>query len=137
MKKLAFLAVTAFAASTVVAAASVTVVSLDGYCNAYTIRKNGSLMAARDTPTCGRGFGTGVLGTTTDQVRNAIIALQDPATRHTQFEYTFSYPFVTGGTWSLYNTGDGKHTYLLFSGTYSVSAPGAKNAKVGKSATAR
>ena len=138
MKKLIFLSAAALFASTAIASASVSVLSLDGFCNEYKVRKTGTLFAAKDSNTdCSAGFGGGVLATVSGQGKNAVVAFQDPASPGYQFEFTFSYPFVTGGTWVLYYTNDGVHFAVDNSGTYTLTTPAAGSGKGGKSVTAR
>jgi len=127
----------ALMASTAIASAA-TVLSLDGFCNAYAMRKNGAgVYAALDTG-CSEAIGGGVVATIKGSGKNAIIALQDPSNPGAQFEFTFSYPFVTGGVWDLYETTDGKHVSLILSGNYTVLMPaGAPPQKGPRSVTSK
>jgi hypothetical protein len=115
------------------AASAATVLSLDGFCNAYKVKKSGGGYAVRDVG-CTSAYGGGLRANIKGTGQNLIIALTDPAAGGTQFQFTFSYPYKSGGTWNLYSTTDGVTFNLLVSGTYSSGAP----AHMGlKSATAR
>lgn len=101
------------------AASAATVVTLDGFCNAYAIRKTADGYAMKDTG-CSAGFGAGYLATVKGDGKTLVIGLQDPATSQTQFVFKFSYPLTTGGTWSLADTTDGVHVLTIANGTYSL-----------------
>lgn len=137
MRKSLFLGALALVASTAAASAA-TVVSLDGFCNVYSIRNSHGVLSIKDTG-CSQGFGTGLLGSIHADGKNEIFGLQDPASAHTQFVFKFSYPLMTGGTWSLYDTTDGVHSNLINSGNYTLPAPGRKDAETHglKSATSK
>ena len=132
MRKILLLSMAALFA-TAGAASAATVLSLDGFCNAYKIKKSGGGYAMQDTG-CSSAYGGGVSANIKGTGKNVIIAMTDPAHSGTQYEITFSYPFTTGGTWSLYTTSDGVSFGLLTSGTYSTGAPAERGTK---SVTAR
>jgi hypothetical protein len=116
------------------AAQAATHIALDGYCNNYAIRNAQGTMAVKDTG-CSAGFGGGFLTTIRNQGKTAVIGLTDPSTAGVQFVFRFSYPFVTGGTWTLFDTSDGVHFNLLAGGTYTIPAPGRPAEKGARSAT--
>ncbi len=127
MRKILILGTLAAWAMTTAASAGTTL-SLDGFCNDYRIKKSGDGYALHDNG-CSSGYGGGLLANLKGTGKNAIIAVTDPASPGMQFEYTFSYPFVTGGTWSLYSTNDGETFNFLTSGTYSIGAPAERGTK--------
>lgn len=128
MRKFLLLSTVAFFAATGAASAGSAILTLDGFCNAYKIKKADAGYALTDTG-CSSAIGGGVSGKLKGTGKNAIIALTDPASPGFQFEFTFSSPFVTGGTWSLYSTNDGVTFGLLTSGTYTVGAPAQRGLK--------
>lgn len=123
-------------AATTAAADAATTVALNGFCNAYQIRHKQSLYSVKDGG-CSTGFGTGLLATVRGEGKTVIVALQDPTSSHTVFQFKFAYPFVTGGNWSLYDTTDGKTSNLIFSGQYTVPAGGQPMVKGARSITSR
>ncbi|HTU00140.1 MAG TPA: hypothetical protein VMF58_18975 [Rhizomicrobium sp.] len=116
------------------AASAATHIALDGYCNNYAIRHGEfNHYAIKDTG-CSAGFGGGLLGSIKGVGKQLILALQDPSSNHTQFEFIFSYPLVTGGSWELYDSTDGVTFNALAGGTYTVGTPAARSTR---SATAK
>jgi hypothetical protein len=118
------------------AASAVTTINLDGFCNSYHIRKSGDGYAMKDFG-CSTGFGGGYLATIKGAGKSVIIGLQDPASAGMQFVFTFSYPFVTGGTWTLEDTLDGVHFNFLVSGTYTLPTAAQRGLPGTKSATSK
>ncbi len=118
MRKILLLGISAFFATTCAASAAITL-TLDGFCNAYKIRKNGGGFALQDTG-CTSAYGGGLLSNIRGTGKTVIIALHDPSMATVQYEITFSYPFTEGGTWSLYSTDDGVTFALTKNGTYSI-----------------
>ncbi len=127
MRKILLLGISAFFA-TAGAASAATTLTLDGFCNAYKIRKNGGGFALLDTG-CTSAYGGGVLSNIRGLGKNAIIALHDPAMATVQYEITFSYPFTEGGTWNLYSTDDGVTFALVENGTYSTGTQASRGSK--------
>jgi hypothetical protein len=106
------------------AASAATVLSLDGYCNAYAMRVyTGGLVAMKDTG-CSNGYGAGLVASVRGDGKTTVMALTDPGNTTTQFAFKFSYPFATGGTWTLYSTTNGAHVTTVLSGTYTVPSGG-------------
>jgi len=118
MRKTILLGALALAASTAAAGAA-TILSLDGYCNAYAMRNVNGVVAMKDTG-CSEGFGAGRLASIRGDGKTVVMGLMDPANSTTQFAFTFSYPFVTGGNWTLYSTTTGKTVTTVLSGQYTV-----------------
>ena len=115
-------------------ASAVTHISLDGFCNNYAFRHPGfNHFAVKDTG-CSSGFGTGLLGSIKGIGKQLIVALQDPGSDHTQFEFIFSYPFTNGGSWELYDSTDGVNFNVLAGGSYTITTPGPR---AGKSVTSK
>jgi len=124
MKKTLVLGAVALFATTNLANAATRIsdISLDGYCNDYHIRVTAVRVAAQDTPTCTGNFGGGFLSTIKGFGKTAEIALQDASNPGVQLVLTLSYPFVTGGTFHLYQTTDGVNFVDELDGTYSLDA---------------
>lgn len=119
------------------AAQAVTKISLDGYCNVYSIRNQTGTMAMKDTG-CSNAIGGGFLTTIKTQGKTAVFGLHDPGNGDVQFVFQFSYPFVTGGTWSLFSTADGLHLNPVLSGQYTIAVPNGEKAQSGtRSVTGR
>jgi hypothetical protein len=136
MRKVFWIGALVLLASTAAASAA-TIVALDGFCNAYAVRNDHGTISVKDTA-CSEGFGAGFLASIKSEGKTLVVGLQDPANPHTQFVFKFSYPLITGGTWSLYDTTDGVHTVPLVSGNYTLPAAGMHEHTAGvKSATAR
>lgn len=106
-------------------------ISLDSYCNIYHLVQSGALVSAQDTPSCSSTYGGGLIGSVKGDGKTVALALQDPNSPGVQRMLELSYPFVTGGTFKLYETTDGSNFHLALDGTYSLdNAPerGAKSA---------
>ena len=125
MRKTVLLAAMALMASGATALAGHPRLSLDGYCNAYTIRNDHGHIAFKSSG-CGQAYGGGIVAAVKGIGKQAVIALHDPDNDTEQFEYIFSYPFTNGGSWELYGTADGGITFhTLAGGSYSMGAPDA------------
>ena len=127
MRKILLLSAAALLA-TAGAASAATVLSLDGFCNAYKIKKTGGGYALQDTG-CSSAYGGGLLTSIKGTGKNVVIALHDPGAPDTAYQFTFSYPYANGGTWNLYATSDGAEFGLLLSGTYTTGAPAQRGSK--------
>lgn len=96
-----------------------TTISFDGYCDVVTLKVTGTFVAGKDS--CAGGFGGGMVAKVAG-FGNAIVAgVQFTPYPGYQFVLELSYPLVSGGTWNLYYTTDGKTLNAFESGTYSVS----------------
>lgn len=95
-------------------------ISLDGYCNIYHVIVGAGAAGAQDTPSCSGNFGGGLIATVKNFGKAAVIALQDSGTPGVQLVLQLSYPFVSGGTFKLYQATDGTSFHLALDGTYSV-----------------
>ena len=135
MRKTLILGALALMASTTVASA-VTLVSLDGYCNQYAFRYHTGQFTMKDTG-CSNAIGGGLLGSIHGEGKAAVMALTDPGNPTTQFVFKFSYPFVTGGTWTLYSTSNGTSLTTVLSGNYTIPNAGEPSLKGPKSVTSR
>ena len=111
-------------------------ISLDSYCNIYHIQVTGVLAAAQDTPSCSGNFGGGLLATVKGFGKSVDIALQDQSNPGVQLMLELSYPFVTGGTFHLYQTTNGITFTDALDGTYSIDTAPERGEKSGVSATA-
>jgi hypothetical protein len=111
-------------------------ISLDGYCNIYQITITGVLAAAQDTPSCSGNFGGGLVATVKGFGKSVDIALQDASNPGVQLMLELSYPFVTGGTFHLYQTTNGITFSDALDGTYSISTAPERGEKSNLSATA-
>ena len=138
MKKILALGALALVASTAAADARGKVydISLDGYCNIYHIQVTGVLAAAQDTPSCSGNFGGGLVATVKSFGKSVDLALQDQSNPGVQLMLELSYPFVTGGTFHLYQTTNGITFTDELDGTYSIDTAPERGAKSAVSATA-
>ncbi len=138
MKKILVLGALALLASTGAACAHGKVydISLDGYCNIYHIQVTGVLAAVQDTPSCSGNFGGGLLATVKGFGKSVDVALQDQSNPGVQLMLELSYPFVTGGTFHLYQTTNGITFTDALDGTYSIDTAPERGEKSAVSATA-
>ena len=95
-------------------------ISLDGYCNIYHVTQSTGLASVQDTPTCSGTYGGGVVGSVSGHGKAMVLAIQDASSPGVQRMLTLSYPFVSGGTFMLYETTDGTNFHLALDGTYSI-----------------
>jgi hypothetical protein len=114
---LAGLLLTAGAASAKTATA---VISLDGYCDTLTVNIKKNVVVGFDDPACETGIGVGYIAKTKNLGKAAIAGVQFPNDPGVQYVFEASYPFVTGGHWSLSFTKDGLTFNKFESGTYTV-----------------
>ncbi len=138
MRRILALGAAAFVASTGLANARgrAADISLDSYCNIYHITVTGVLAAAQDTPSCSGNFGGGLVATVKGFGKSVDIALQDASNPGVQLMLELSYPFVTGGTFHLYQTTNGITFSDALDGTYSISTAPERGEKSAVSATA-
>ena len=125
-----------FAAAGAEARPRTTEISLDGYCNIYHVTINGVVAAAQDTPGCSGNFGGGLVATVKGFGKSVDLAIQDPSSPGVQLMLELSYPFVTGGTFRLWQTTDGINFQDALDGTYSISTAPDRGAKSATSVTA-
>src|ERR1700757_2844076 len=106
MKTLLVLGAAALLALPSVASArtKTTTISFDGYCDVVTINVTGALVAGQDA--CAGGFGGGLLVRHAGSAGRSVVAgVQFPSVYPGyQFVLQLSYPFVTGGAWTMYAT---------------------------------
>ena len=125
MKRIAALAATAVVLSSAPAMALSATISIGGHCNVLSVRvQPGSLVAAQEHDACTQIIGEGFVGTVQHQ-RRATIAYTDPSLPGDQLTLLLQYPFVSGGTWVLYVTTDGKTMSAIDDGTYTVGSSAA------------
>jgi hypothetical protein len=113
-----------------------TTISIDDFCDVFTVTTKGRYVAATDDPNCATGLVGGIF-TKVKGVGNAAtlggIFNNDTTTSWT---VVFSAPFVTGGTWILYFTQDGVTENFFFEGSYTVVDAKGRHFKTGPSFTA-
>ncbi len=125
MKRIAALAATAVVVSSAPAMALSAKISIGGHCNVFSVRvQSGSLVAAQEHDACTQIIGDGFVGNIQRQ-RAATIAYTDPSLPGDQLTLLLQFPFVSGGTWVLFVTADGKTMSAIDEGTYTVGSPAA------------
>lgn len=97
-----------------------TEISLDGYCNIFHVVQQDGLVSVQDTPSCSGTFGGGFIGSASGYGKQMVLAIQDASSPGVQRMISFSYPFTTGGTFSLFETNTGTDFHLALDGTYSI-----------------
>lgn len=122
MKAIVALGLTGLLLSSSVAAAktATVVVSLDGYCDTLTVNIKKNVVVGFDDAACETGIGVGYIAKTKNLGKAAIAGVQFPNDPGVQYVFEASYPFVTGGRWSLSFTEDGQTFNKFESGTYTV-----------------
>lgn len=95
-------------------------IRLDGYCNVYSITMENGIAWVQDTPSCSGNYGGGVVGSAKLFGKSVNLALQSAANPGVQLYLVASYPFVTGGTFKLYQTTDGNNFVDEVDGTYTL-----------------
>ena len=109
-----------------VAEAKTQVVSLDGHCDAITLKINKTNVVGADDPSCATGMGIGYVGKVKGFGTAVVAGVQFSAVPGAQFVMRFSYPLVTGGSWDLSLTADGSTFTPYESGTYTVEGTASK-----------
>jgi len=95
-------------------------INVGGTCNVLTVTvQDKTRVAMRENDACTHIIGEGFVGSIQHQ-RGASIAYTDPSLPGTQLTLLFQYPFVSGGTWVLFATSDGKTMSQIENGTYTV-----------------
>ena len=112
-----------------------TIISIDDFCDVFTVTTRGHLVAATDDPNCATGLVGGILTNVKDVGKTATLAGIFNGDTTTSWTVVFSAPFATGGTWILYFTQDGVTENFFFEGTYTVVAGGQRRSKAGASFT--
>jgi hypothetical protein len=99
-------------------------VSLDGFCDAFTITDNGAGVnsIADDPSTCTTWYGVGINVKEKGVGKISSFGMLAPDVTGTSYYVTFTTPFVTGGTFNMYITGDGigGDGFLALTDTYTV-----------------
>ena len=95
-------------------------IRLDGYCNVYSITMDKGIAWVQDTPSCSGNYGGGVIGSAKGFGKSIDLALQSASSPGVQLYLVASYPFVTGGTFKLYQTTDGNSFVDEVDGTYTL-----------------
>jgi hypothetical protein len=137
MKRQFLLSVAALAAFTCAADARpiMKAIRLDGYCNVYSITMDKGIAWVQDTPTCSGNYGGGVVGSAKGFGKSINLALQNASSPGVQLYLVASYPFVTGGTFKLYQTTDGNNFVDEVDGTYTLDESPENGPAGGKSVT--
>jgi hypothetical protein len=134
MKKSLMLAVALLALPAGAAqAAKTTTISLDSFCDVLTITQNKLVKTAfvlkEDSTDCENLFGAGFSGRVRNLGHQLVIGLRGGTLADEEYVMAIDYPFVTGGRFIIYGTGDGS-TLTGFSGsTYTVNGTPAHGAK--------
>jgi hypothetical protein len=122
-------------ASAAVARPVTKAIRLDGYCNVYSITIDKGIAWVQDTPSCSGNYGGGVVGSAKNFGKSIDLALQSMSSPGVQLYLVASYPFVTGGTFKLYQTVDGNNFIDEVDGTYTLDSSPENGPKGGKSVT--
>ena len=139
MKKLVVCSILALAVSAggALAKTKTAIVTLDGFCDTFTITSDGANVGLSSTnPDCDPGIGSGYIGKVKGHGRYADLGsiLNGSATEH--WVIGLQYPLVTGGSWTFGFTTDGINIGNdILTGTYSVSGTAAKGPRGEKSVT--
>jgi hypothetical protein len=130
-------AVVALPASHAMAKKKTVTVTLDGFCDSFTITNSGGVYsAADDTATCSTWYGTGLGGKLKPDGKAISFGLISPSNPATSYYVTFSYPFVTGGAFKMYITNDGNGDGVLaLTDTYTVAGTPSRGQRGSKSAS--
>ena len=113
-------------------------ISLDGFCNViqlavYPSRQTGEIQVQTS---CETGIGTGLWGKVKGAGKYLVIG-ENPGTAGVTYQWNFTYPLHSGGAWLLSSSTDGVNFFDLNSGTYTVTATGARIVPVGPPADYR
>ena len=118
MRKFCIAAAAAFVLMTGTAQAKIPVLDLGDICPALMIQVDHGRVNGFSHFDCQTGYFVGVVGKVDDE-RSVIASIQMNGSSW-PFLIKISYPFVNGGTWSLYYTKDGYRRKLYQHGTYKV-----------------
>lgn len=113
-------------------------VTLDGFCDSFTITtSNGVSSIADDPSTCTTWYGVGTQGKLKLDGKTVSYGMITPGEPSTSYYVTFSYPYVTGGTFKMYITNDGLNGdgFLALTDTYTVGGTPNHGEKGSKSAS--
>ena len=131
-------AAAALAVSAGGASADPVTITFDTNCTA-TLNTTGNnvsaLLSGSADDDCQLGFGTGYNGKIRNFGNGTGMSVHFDGDG-TSYYLAISMPYVTGGTWKLYNTADGK-TITSASGNYTVNADAKTHARGNKSASSR
>jgi hypothetical protein len=124
MKSILALTAVAFLCSTsgaFAARSKTTDISLDNFCNTFSVTISGLVAVAKDKPSCTGTYGGGLVATVKDTGKTVLLALQDQTgSPGVQTMLELSYPFTDGGTYKIYQTTDGTSFIDEFDGAYSI-----------------
>jgi len=112
-----------------------TVISIDDFCDVFTVTAGERLVAATDDPNCATGLVGGIFTKVKGVGDAATLAGIFNGDTTTSWTVVFSAPFVTGGTWILYYTQDGVREHFFFEGSYTVVGAGGHRLRGGRSIT--
>jgi len=116
-----------------VAKRTTTVISIDDFCDVFTVTAKGHLVAATDDPNCATGLVGGIFTKVRGIGEAATLAGIFNGDTSTSWTLVLSAPFVTGGTWILYYTQDGVTESFFFEGSYTVVGGADRKSKSGTS----
>lgn len=115
------------------ASAKMTTISLDGFCNVMQIRTQGQTYAVDfEKDHCEKFLGEGRILKLKDAGRIADIGGLADQDASRVLNYEIQFPFVSGGSWNLYETTDGQTMTPVTSGTYTVTGGAARVSRAGK-----
>jgi hypothetical protein len=114
----------------------VTTISIDDFCDVLTVTQKGDRVAMTEDPNCAVGLGGGLVVKTKQIGEAADFSTFYPNDGSGMvFNLLLSEPFVTGGTWILYETQDGVTENFFFEGTYTVGGAAAPERRGARSIT--
>lgn len=123
MKRILFLAAAVVIATTGAAAAKSKsyVIALGGkFCVTANVNVKGIAITANENDSCQTYIGEGFVGKLKGQGTVATIGGLSNKYAATEITIVLQYPFVTGGSYTVYDTTDGMTMNELGSGTYTV-----------------
>lgn len=120
-----FIVAAAFLALSVGSAeAKSTTISLDSFCDVLTITQNKLVKTAfvlkEDSTDCENFFGAGFSGKVKVLGHQIVIGLRGGTLQDEEYVMAIDYPFVTGGSFTIYGTSDGVNLSGFAHETYTV-----------------
>ena len=141
MKKLfvalAVAAIVAVPASSALAKGKPVNITLDGFCDSFTVTNSGGVSSIADDSSCTTWYGVGLQGKLKPDGKTVSFGMITPGQPSTSYYVTFSYLYVTGGTFNMYITNDGQagDGFLALTDTYTVGGTPNHGEKGSKSAS--
>lgn len=143
MKKFFVLAAAALIATSggAFARSRTTTISLDNFCDVLTFTQNKLVkeaFALKEVSTeCENFLGAGFTGKVKTIGHELVIGLRGGTLPDEEYVMAIDYPFVTGGNFRIYGTGDGSNLTGFAGSTYTVNGTPARGAKPVLSAITR